>query len=284
MRPVILVADDYAISPGVSEIIRTLIESRRLTATGCMTLFPDWPQAAALLRPLQPLADVGLHFTLTDHPPLATLPRLAPNGRLPTMGKLLPQALLRQLPLDEVRCELNAQLDAFEAAWGSPPDFVDGHQHAHVLPGVRDVLIEEVLRRYGPRQVYLRDCFEPLGRCLQRGVAWPKALLISSLAAGLSRRIQRLGLRRNRGFAGLHDFSGQPPFSALMPRFLALAGECPMVHVHPGRVDGALASRDTLTTPREREWHYLASEAFLNDLKTAGLRPARFAETEQHAS
>lgn len=41
-RSIWLIADDYGFSPGVSETIRTLLETGRLSGTGCMTLFDDW--------------------------------------------------------------------------------------------------------------------------------------------------------------------------------------------------------------------------------------------------
>ncbi|WP_018989186.1 ChbG/HpnK family deacetylase [Aromatoleum toluclasticum] len=279
-RPIIVCADDYGIAPGVSEAIAGLIAAGRLSATSCMTPLPDWKRHAGLLRETVAAhpADVGLHLTLTDHAPLTAAAGLALAGRLPSMGRLLPRALARSLPRQAIRDELRAQLDAFEDAWNAPPAYIDGHQHAHVLPGIREVLVAELLARYPSGSVWVRDCREPLARCVRRRTALPKALLISSLGLGLHRLLRRHSLPANDGFAGLHDFSGRVPFRTLMQSFLAGSGPRPLVHVHPGRVDDELRACDVLTTPRETELAYLASPEFAEDLASAGLHPARFAD------
>ncbi|NMG43597.1 ChbG/HpnK family deacetylase [Aromatoleum toluvorans] len=284
-RPIIVCADDYGIAPGVSEAIAELIGAGRLSATSCMTALPDWKRRAGLLRQTAARhpADVGLHLTLTDHLPLTAAPGLTHAGRLPPMGRLLPRALARALPRQAIRDELRAQLDAFEDAWNGPPDYIDGHQHAHVLPGIREELVAELLLRYPSTPVWVRDCCEPPARCVRRGTALPKALLISSLGLGLRHLLRRHGLPANDGFAGLHDFSGRVPFRTLMRSFLAGSGPRPLVHVHPGRVDDELRACDVLTTPRETELAYLASAAFADDLGDAGLHPARFADFRRHA-
>lgn len=280
LRPILVCADDYGLAPGVSTAITELIADGRLSATSAMSTLPDWCRAAPELQAVvarQP-ADVGLHLTLTDHPAATKAAGLAGDGRLPPLGSILKQALAGRLPRAAVRDELRAQLDAFEDAWGAPPDYVDGHQHVHLLAGVREAVIDEVLRRYPHGRVWIRDCVEAPARCLKRGVATPKALFISALGLPLRRLLRKAGLPANDGFSGLHDFASPQPFAAKMRRFLAGLGPRPLVHVHPGRVDAALLACDSLTTPREAELAYLASEAFAADLVAAGLRIARYAD------
>lgn len=279
-RPAVVCADDYGLAPGVSDAIAELIGAGRLSATSCMTTMADWRRAAAPLRELvrRAPADVGLHLTLTDQAPLSRASGLAIDGRLPPLGRLLPRALAHALPAAALVDELRAQFDAFEDAWGAPPDYVDGHQHVHVLPGVREAVVAELLRRYPVGRVWVRDCVEPPVRCLRRGESTAKAMFISALGAGLRRQLHAAGIPANDGFSGLHDFSTVRPFGDKMRRFLAALGPRPLLHVHPGRVDAALLGCDALTTPREAELAYLASDEFADDLATAGVRPARFAE------
>jgi predicted glycoside hydrolase/deacetylase ChbG (UPF0249 family) len=278
-RPIVVCADDYGLAPGVSEAIAALVESGRLSAASCMSALPDWPYAAPPLRALvaRAPADIGLHLTLTDQPALSPAARTTWGERLPPLGRLLAVALARRLPAAVVAAEIRAQLDAFEDAWGAPPDHIDGHQHVHVLPGVREPLLAELLRRYPRGRVWVRNCVEAPARCMRRGEAVGKALFISALGLGLARRLRAAGVPCNDGFSGLHDFSVARPFAPKMRRFLTGTGPQPVLHVHPGRVDAALRACDPLTTPREVELTYLASDAFTADLAEAGLHPARFA-------
>ncbi len=89
-----LLADDYGIAPGVSQGIRELLQSGRLSGTSCLVLSPHWKAEAPVLRDLDAWADIGLHLAFTDFAPLGALPGLAPGGKLPGLGKLIVSAYL----------------------------------------------------------------------------------------------------------------------------------------------------------------------------------------------
>ncbi len=272
--PFVLCADDYGLSPGVSRAILDLVARGRLSATGSMTVSPFWPEHAAWLRPHADGIDAGLHLTLTDQRALGPMPRLAPNGRLPPLPRLMALALGRRLDQAEIGAEIDRQLAAFEAALGRPPAFVDGHQHVHQLPGIREALIE----RLAGTGIYLRICAEPTARILRRGVAISKALLISRLGWGLRRRALRGGLPHNHGFSGIYDLSGREPFGPLMERFVTALPRGGLVMCHPGFPDAELAEVDPVTTPRRAEYDYLAGDGFAELLARHRLRPARLAD------
>lgn len=282
---IVLCADDFGLAPGINTAIVDLILAGRLTATGCMSALPHWREGAPALRAAlrHAPADVGLHLTLTDHPALSGAHGIATAGRLPAVNTLLRRALLRALPAAAIASEIDAQLDAFEDLWGQAPDFVDGHQHVHLFPGVREALVAALLRRYPRGSVWVRDCVETPRRCVQRRISSAKALFLSALGLGLRRQLRAGGIPANDGFSGVHDFSAQPPFRTRMQHFLAHSGPRPLLHVHPGRVDAVLRAADSLTTPREWELHYLASADFIADLAAAQLRPGRFADVDAAA-
>ncbi len=81
----------------------------------------------------------GLHFNLTAGRPLAgslkTLVR--EDGTFFDKFELLKRARQQTLDLEEVEQEFLAQKRAF-ASLGTPDHF-DGHNHIHMLPGIRDV-------------------------------------------------------------------------------------------------------------------------------------------------
>lgn len=273
MTRLILCADDYGLAPGVSRAIARLIAAGRLSATSCMTLMPAWREHAAALRPLADKADIGLHLTLTDFPPLAAMPGLAPGGRLPTLGRLLAQALLGRLPQDEILAEFERQLHAFEQAMGRPPAFLDGHKHIQQFPGVRDAVVTLWQRRLRSSGAWLRIADDFVAA---DGI---KSLPIALLGRGLRRRAARAGIPTNDRFSGIYDLTDRVPYAALFERFVAGRagpGQRLLVMCHPGEVDAELAAADTLTAQRETELRFLEGPDFPPLLARHGLALGRF--------
>lgn len=278
MTRLILCADDYGLAPGVSRGIRRLLAAGRLSATSCMVVSPHWPGEAAALRPFADQADIGLHLTLTDHAPLGPLPRLASAGRLPSLGALLAATLLGRVDREEIHGELERQLDAFEAAFGRLPAFLDGHQHVHQFPVVRDAVVSLWQRRLAATGAWLRICSEPPAAILRRRVAVAKTMIIAGLGRGLRRRARAAGIPVNDRFAGVHDFSGRRSYSELFKGFVANASGAQrlVVMCHPGEVDDALRRCDPVTEAREDELRYFEGPAFAALLRDNGLVLGRF--------
>ena len=272
--PLTLCADDYGIAPGVGRAIRDLAEAGRLTATSCMTVFPEWPDEAALLRRLDGRIEVGLHLTLTDQAPLAAMPRLAPAGRLPPLGRLIGLAHLGRLDPAEIAGEARRQLDAFIAAFGRAPDFIDGHQHVHLLPVVRAAVLTLFDGPLDARRCWLRSCAEPWHRIAGRGVDVRRAAVVAALARPLRRQAGRRGIAQNDSFRGVNGFPAGRTAAEVFPRFLAGPGARPLVMCHPGVADRVLAGRDPIAAAREDELRYLLSDGFAADLARAGRRLA----------
>src|SRR5690606_13195439 len=140
-KKLVVCADDYALTPGVSRAIRELIAGGRISATSVMTVCPYWREEGPALAAVAGGADIGLHLTLTDQAPLGAMPELAPSGYLPPIEVVVRASLLGRLPVAEIEAEIERQLEAFVAVWGRPPSHIDGHHHVHQLPGVRRALL-----------------------------------------------------------------------------------------------------------------------------------------------
>jgi chitin disaccharide deacetylase len=216
--------------------------------------------------PFAGAADIGLHLTLTTLSPLSRPKRLAPGGHLPRLGRLTLRAFLGQLDLQEIRTELEHQLDAFEQAWGAPPDFVDGHHHVHLLPGVRDVVLQ-LIATSAPG-AYVRQCWDPAEWILRRGVAVPRALVIAGLSRGLKPLL--IGRRSNDSFRGVSNFEAEAVYRDQFRRYLLGPGKRPLIMCHPGKVDALLPSLDRVTYQRELEFAYFMGAEFLEDVAEAG--------------
>ena len=140
---IVLCADDYGIAPGVSRAIRDLLERGRLSATSCMVVSPDFAAEGPRLKPYLDRADIGLHLTLTQDRPLGALMRAAYLGRLDRQA---------------IGAEIDRQVERFTRVLGRAPDFIDGHQHVHLLPAVREPVLEAA-KKIG---AYLRLTDEPV--------------------------------------------------------------------------------------------------------------------------
>jgi len=273
---IILCADDYAISPGVSKGILKLVDAGRLSATGCMTASPYWPEYAENLTHYADKIDVGIHLTLTDQVPLGVLPYTAPGNKFPSMGMLLKKSLTGKLDLLEIRQEVQRQIDSFVTHFKRPPAFIDGHHHVQQLPGIRDVVVDAILENFGSEKPYLRVCSTPIGVLRLRRVDIVRAWYIGALGNGLKKRAEKNNIPIIRGFSGVYDFSNNTPYSELFDRFLIGLSNQSLIMCHPGIVDDALKKIDGLTTQREREMNYLLSDDFRLALEGSEIQLARY--------
>jgi chitin disaccharide deacetylase len=262
-RRIWLCADDYGISPGVNRAIRDLIGRGRLNATSVMVVGPaigrDEVSALATAAAGSPRCGIGLHVTLTaPFRPLTMHFQPLDGGMFVSFPKLLRAGLLGRLDPEIIRAELMVQLTAFSGMFGRAPDFVDGHQHAQLFPGVRDAFLTAVKEAAPNAWVRQGGRHAPLARRLGS----PKALFLDILSARFRRRAARANIAFNPAFAGAYDFSRQPDFGDLMRQFLEDLPEGGLIMCHPGFVDDTLVSLDPLTLHREHEHAFLGGEDF----------------------
>lgn len=251
-RRIVLCADDYGYSPGVSRGIRELLECERLSATSCMVVFPEFESDGPLLKPFLGRADIGLHFTLTAER---------------SLGSVAWEAHVRPPPPAQFIAALESQVSKFVEVIGSPPDYIDGHQHVHVLPVVRDAVIK-VAKQIG---AHVRSTQEPIDFAMWRRPGFFESIYLARASRGLSGLARKAGVPTNRGFRGVRTFREKVPFRALFRRMIREAGDGCLVMCHPGYADPLLAERDPVHNVREDELRYLAGPDFLHDLANEGV-------------
>jgi len=272
MRRIWLCADDYGIAPGVDKAIRDLIERGRLNATSVMVVAPSFArESAAMLAALNGAgtrAAIGLHVTLTGplRPKTADYTPAVDGAFLP-LGATLRLAMQQRLDMSALTREIEAQFAAFRAAFGRPPDYVDGHQHVHLFPQVRHAVLDAT-RRLSP-EAWVRQCGSKLP--LHRRLTDPKGLLIDWLSREFRARADRFGIPTNPAFAGTYTYRANADFEQIFPTFLDGMPEGGLIMCHPGFVDAELERLDPLTTLREREYAYFCSERFAETLKAHDL-------------
>lgn len=257
----ILCADDYGMTEAVSRGLLEVAAAGRISAASAMASLPDWKRAARDWSASRLPVDLGLHVTLTVGAPLGAMPRLAPGGEFPGIGALAAAALARRLPDEEIEAEILRQIDAFCEAVGAPPTHVDGHQHVHVLPGVRGALFSALAKR-NLQHTPLRDSSDAPGRIARRRAFAAKAMKVNALATGFRRAAREAGHPLNQGFAGYSDFAPGRYDAHRFAAYLAAPGPRHLVMCHPGRVDDALRRLDPVTDAREGELAFLLSDDF----------------------
>src|SRR5262245_36250019 len=140
VRRIWLCADDYGISTAVNTAIRDLIVRGRLNATSVMTAAPGFSRSEAVALSLLNSGDlqrvaIGLHVTLTaPFRPLSPGYQPTDDDAFLSLGPTLAYGSLRLLRRKALAAEIATQLEAFVAAFGRTPDFIDGHQHVHLFP------------------------------------------------------------------------------------------------------------------------------------------------------
>ncbi len=269
IRRIVLCADDYALAPGVSSAIRALLSRGRLNAVSVMTVLPEFAvEASSLAATSTPIRiSVGLHVTLTGHfQPLQANPLPTANGCFPALAQYLAPTAWWRISRSLVEAEVGAQIEAFRKAFGRPPDFVDGHQHVQLAPGVRAAFLRAVAR--AAPKAWVRQCAPARLRSMFMGGRKTMALAWFSCGFGLQARLR--GLATNPAFAGAYDFSTGEDFGSLFAGFLVELPDGGVVMCHPGFVDNELRARDSLTDRREAEYAFLAGDGLPQALKQAG--------------
>lgn len=262
---IILCADDYGISDGVSRGILELCAAGRLSATSAMVTFERWSQDAERLSDIRPGTAIGLHLNLTLGRPLTDktdAANLTVDGAFLSIGQLIRRAGLikiraartkNDIDLIAVQAEFYAQIAAFRDATGQLPDFIDGHQHVHVLYQIRPALLDAIEQFSWRRPPFVRvpSSEDRWLRAPRRD--WSKRGLLYGLSKGMRRQLKQSGLPTNDTFGGFSSFEIGRDYCAELVGEFENAGECHLVMCHPGYRDDELLSRGDPVVNRRPE-------------------------------
>jgi predicted glycoside hydrolase/deacetylase ChbG (UPF0249 family) len=271
----ILCADDYALTEGVSRAIGELAAARRLSATSAMVTRPHWRSMAPRLAAHRGHLAVGLHLNLTLGTPAGAMPKLAPGGQLPGRNVLVARTLAGLIDVEEIGGEIERQLDAFEAGAGFPPDHIDGHEHVQVLPGIRSALLQRVALRYKSVKPLVRIPSDTWAAMRARRTSLAKAAAVRTLSLGFAAQADRVGIPTNMGFSGFSSFDVTVPYEQELSDALLSPGPRHIVMCHPGHPDAELATVDPVVQRRRMEYDALMRDATLPERIW---RPARNAD------
>jgi len=231
--PLLIVnADDYGLTRAVSAGILRAHRDGVVSSTSVLAVAPAFPATGPWLAGQERLG-VGVHLAAVgeDAPLLAAreVPTLVDRrGRFPATWRAFIQRDMANLvdPADLFR-EFAAQLDAV-AALGAPLTHLDTHQHLHLWPKVRRVVLDLAVAAGVPAVRVPRSCRRhPVAggvRCLAR------ALAARAAAAGLCAPADAAGIDE----VGSVDAAG---FERALDRFVARRVTAAEIGTHPGEAD-----------------------------------------------
>lgn len=247
-KSIIVCGDDFGMNSRVDAGMFHLAQQGRLSAVSCLVHGPTFRANAPRLRQMN--VEVGLHLNFTESFGHADERLIMP------LSVLITRAYAGYLDDALIDAQLTSQLDAFEQVLGRAPDYVDGHQHVHQLPGVLPRLLQLLRRRYRDQQPWLRHTAPGLqtGIPIQESV---KAHVIAALGAtAVARAAQRDGWRTNRRLLGVYGLNGGARhYAALLHQWLSNARDGDLLMCHPA----ATGTEDKLAAQRAAEFSVLAS-------------------------
>lgn len=262
-KQVVVCADDYGLSQGIDRAIERLLAAGRLGAVSCLVNAPRWADDGPALASHAGTASLGLHFNLSEGEPLS--PALARHWpRLPPLSRLLLDAALHRLPAAAIAAEFDAQWQRFVDVIGRQPRHVDGHQHVHALPGVREHLVARL------RTLALPPVVRDTAGLLGPGGQLKRAVIAAAGGRGLRRLLDDAGLLRNAALAGAYGFEPGDYGARMRGWLAALPARGGWLFCHPGEPGPDLPS-DPIAAARSREAAYLAGPGFADDLREAGV-------------
>ena len=231
---VVICADDYGMSDGVSAVIDDLLAAGVLNATTCLVDGPAWPTSAGRLRALadqRPGVAVGLHLELASP----------------------------WVPAKVALGHFERQWRCFEEYFGRAPDFVDGHRHVHLFPGPRAALF--ALLGKTQARPWLRQCrTASKRRSLKRWVLDP-------LSARFQAAARRRGFAVNPGFGGLRRFAASEDVASIWRQDLSAMRDGGLLMTHPGPIDPS----EPMSVCRRQEAVLLLGGAVAEALGACGL-------------
>jgi dolichyl-phosphate beta-glucosyltransferase len=138
-KRLIVNADDYGMTLGISRGILKCAEAGFVLSTSAMTNAPDFEASMEELKGAAVKPEVGLHAVLTWGRPLSDPARIRTlvdsDGNFHSRGRLLLRSLAGLISEEEVAIELRAQCEKLSRLH---PEIahINGHHHVHAFPTI----------------------------------------------------------------------------------------------------------------------------------------------------
>jgi chitin disaccharide deacetylase len=246
-RSTLLCADDFAYNAACSDAIARLALARKIDATSAMVLSPRWAEDAPKLHPVRGQLSVGLHLDWTSEYAVA-------GGHGMGLGAAMARAYLVGFNVDKARVVIAKQLDLFEAQWGAAPDHIDGHQHVQQFAGIREALVQEIVRRYPTAEPWLR-----ISNPAAQGFSLKTAVIGAMGALRLEALARQASIPVRTHLSGMYNFcGGAAHYRELLTGWQRAAPTGSVIMCHPAT---AAEEGDSIGPARVWEFDVLVSQS-----------------------
>ena len=269
-KRLIVNADDYGRTPGVSKGIRKAHRDGIVTSTTAMMNMPGIEEALQVALRETPDLGLGVHLVLTSGAPLLPANALdsITGGRenFPAQEEFI-RNLVTVNP-EQAAAEWDAQIRKFISITGRNPDHLDSHHHATYFS---EPLFEKFLglaKRYAcPIRIPL-PC--PSGYCdgLPETLCDPARDFVPRLTA-------KFGAKKPDWFIGTF-YDEQATYEQLAAIIDGLEPGVSEIMCHPGYADPALIEGSAYNKPREREIEILTLASIRQMIIERGIRLINF--------
>ena len=256
VRPIIINVDDLGLSTAVNDAVIHLAELGRIGSSSYMVGGAITDSDINQLKKLN--VDIGLHLDLTG---------IFPSTLRGSLKSIIIASYLRRFNPMQVTDVIKQQLDGFEDRFGHAPVFIDGHQHIHQFPIIRQCLIKELIDRYSneiSKGVLSARVTTPLINDIKSwiiyilgGYAWRKSC-------------EHSHIKTNDKFGGVYGFDSDSQQLASLweqwlkstPRNTACSSPT-LIMCHPAMPEnGSNNWQDEIKVAREIEFNWLTSHEF----------------------
>lgn len=279
MKQIVLCADDYGQNPSISQAIIELIQKKRISATSCMTNSAYWDEHSQWLISFKNDIDVGLHLNFTEGKPISSIYTKKYGEKMFPLHQLLMRCFLKMIDRNAIESEIYAQLDGFEKSFNQLPDFIDGHQHIHHFPVIRDILLDIYEKRLRHSSSYIRNVQSKIIHFPKN--TFLKKIIIQHSGANIFRTLMmERNIPHNQSFSGIYHFPAGETYKTLFPLFLDEVQENGLIMCHPGLSN--ITFDDPIYFSRAHEYEYFLSDTFLQDCNSKRVQVRPFTSVKKN--
>jgi predicted glycoside hydrolase/deacetylase ChbG (UPF0249 family) len=277
MKKLIINADDFGAdegrNAGILEAIRAkIVSSVSLLANG--TAVED--SLKAIRREDFAEVSIGIHLNLSEGKAVAKKLPFLTNENGAFHGKASTRCLLLREGNGELEKEISKEVDsqiAFLKEAGVSIRHLDGHQHVHLFPGVRRIVIDAA-KKYGIHWIRIPRESPPIST--EVGIAEAlrsEAMFFNDLACAAQPLFFDAGIHTTDHFLGLYG-QGRISCQLLEGYVERMAAGLTELMVHPGQIQKHPVQNPFSafsTVDRVRELEALLAPSFRNTLRRTGV-------------